>query len=136
MPENKLIFEKSLKGRKGVSLPQSDVPNRVLEDEIDLSLLRNTSVNLPEVTEPQVVRHYINLSVKNHHLDRNFYPLGSCTMKYNPKINDAVALNPGYANVHPNQSHEHLDVITLGFPPPIGSTIHCIHKFAVKFTVV
>lgn len=56
---------------------------------------------LPEVTEPEAMRHFVNLSVKNHHIDKGFYPLGSCTMKYNPKLNDAAAALPGIRNVHP-----------------------------------
>ncbi len=106
MPENKIIFEKSSPGRLGVSLPESDVPEKPLIDAISAELLRNTPVNLPEVTEPQVVRHYINLSTKNHHVDKDFYPLGSCTMKYNPKINDAMSALPGFAGIHPNQPEE------------------------------
>ena len=106
MPENKIIFEKSSPGRWGVSLPESDVPEKPLIDAISMELLRNTPVNLPEVTEPQVVRHYINLSTKNHHVDKDFYPLGSCTMKYNPKINDAMSALPGFSGIHPNQPEE------------------------------
>jgi len=102
MSDTKVIFEKSVKGRMGVSLPKSDVPEIPLTDSIPSELLRENPANLPEVTEPQVVRHYVNLSVKNHHVDKDFYPLGSCTMKYNPKINDALAALPGFANIHPD----------------------------------
>ncbi len=103
---NQIIFEKSSHGRWGVSLPASDVPEKPLEDTISKDLLRDTPANLPEVTEPQVVRHYVNLSTKNHHVDKDFYPLGSCTMKYNPKINDAMAALPGLSGIHPNQPDE------------------------------
>ena len=100
----KVIFEKSTKGRIGISLPSLDVPKLNISDNISNKLLRSNTPNLPEVSEPQVVRHYINLSVKNHHVDKDFYPLGSCTMKYNPKINDSLASLPGFKYIHPLQS--------------------------------
>ena len=106
MSDSRVIFEKSVKGRMGVSLPNNDVPETPITDTISPELLRDTPANLPEVSEPQVVRHYVNLSVKNHHVDRDFYPLGSCTMKYNPKINDALASLQGFADIHPDQSPE------------------------------
>jgi len=101
-----LIFKQSKAGCESFKVTDITVNKREISSVIPKHLLRNERPNLPEVTEFQVVRHYTNLSVKNHHVDRNFYPLGSCTMKYNPKINDSVALNPGYANVHPNQNEE------------------------------
>jgi glycine dehydrogenase subunit 2 len=106
MSDTKVIFEKSVKGRMGVALPASDVPEVVCSDTISQDLLRESLANLPEVSEPQVVRHYVNLSIKNHHVDKDFYPLGSCTMKYNPKINDVLASLPGFKNSHPNQPVE------------------------------
>ena len=106
MQKNKIIFEKSLPGRLGVSLPESDVPKVPLVSTISADVLRDTPASLPEVTEAQVIRHYVNLSIKNHHVDKDFYPLGSCTMKYNPKINDAMAVLPGFAGIHPNQPEE------------------------------
>ena len=106
MSDSRVIFEKSVKGRIGVSLPESDVPEIPFTDTISPTLLRDIPAELPEVSEPQVVRHYVNLSVKTHHIDRDFYPLGSCTMKYNPKINDALASLPGFANIHPDQPVE------------------------------
>ncbi|SVD09899.1 uncharacterized protein METZ01_LOCUS362753, partial [marine metagenome] len=106
MSDTKVIFEKSVKGRMGAALPRLDVPKVKLSDSIPKDLLRKEAANLPEVSEPQVIRHYINLSVKNHHVDRDFYPLGSCTMKYNPKINDVLALLPGFKDIHPNQPVE------------------------------
>ena len=106
MSDSRVIFEKSVKGRMGVSLPNNDVPETPITDTISRELLRDTPANLPEVSEPQVVRHYVNLSVKNHHVDRDFYPLGSCTMKYNPKINDALASLQGFTDIHPDQSPE------------------------------
>ena len=106
MAINKIIFEKSIRGRWGVSLPISDAPEKSFSDTISPDLLRGTSANLPEVTEAQVIRHYVNLSTKNHHVDKDFYPLGSCTMKYNPKINDAMSALPGFSSIHPNQPEE------------------------------
>ena len=103
MSDSRVIFEKSVKGRMGIAIPTLDVPEISLSDSIPPKLLRETPANLPEVSEPQVVRHYVNLSVKNHHVDKDLYPLGSCTMKYNPKINDALASLPGFANIHPHQ---------------------------------
>jgi len=78
-----LIFEKSVRGRIGASLPESDVPER--RNLIDKELVRE-ELELPEVSEVDVVRHYTALSQRNFGVDNGFYPLGSCTMKYNPKI--------------------------------------------------
>ena len=108
MSDSRVIFEKSVKGRMGVALPKSDVPEISLVDSISPELLRKSPAKLPEVSEPQVVRHYVNLSIKNHHVDKDFYPLGSCTMKYNPKINDALASLSGFANIHPHQPAENV----------------------------
>ena len=108
MSDSRVIFEKSVKGRMGVALPKSDVPEISLADSISPELLRKSPAKLPEVSEPQVVRHYVNLSIKNHHVDKDFYPLGSCTMKYNPKINDALASLSGFANIHPHQHVENV----------------------------
>ena len=108
MSDSRVIFEKSVKGRMGVALPKSDVPEISLADSISPELLRKSPAKLPEVSEPQVVRHYVNLSIKNHHVDKDFYPLGSCTMKYNPKINDALASLSGFANIHPHQPAENV----------------------------
>ena len=108
MSDSRVIFEKSVKGRMGVALPKSDVPEISLADSISPELLRKSPAKLPEVSEPQVVRHYVNLSIKNHHVDKDFYPLGSCTMKYNPKINDALASLSGFANIHPHQPVENI----------------------------
>ena len=106
MLKNNNIFEQSSPGRRGASLPKCDVPEKEFSDYIPSDLLRTKYANLPEVSEPQVVRHYVNLSNKNHHVDKDFYPLGSCTMKYNPKINDAIAALPDFSNVHPRQPEE------------------------------
>ena len=101
-----IIFDKSVKGRMGVKLPESEVPSLELSKTISPLLLRETPAELPEITEPEVVRHFVNLSTKNHHVDKDFYPLGSCTMKYNPKINDVIASMPGFAGLHPDQPEE------------------------------
>lgn len=94
-----LIFEISETGRKGYSLPACDVP----KIDVPVSYRRTTTAELPEVSEPQVMRHFVNLSVLNHHVDQDFYPLGSCTMKYNPKINEEAARLDGFSNIHPLQ---------------------------------
>ncbi len=93
-----LLFEKSVSGRRGVSLPVSDVPVTVSLPE---SLRRGDDLPLCELSELDVVRHFTWLSQKNFGVDSGFYPLGSCTMKYNPKILEKVALIPGFADLHP-----------------------------------
>ncbi|MDK9701026.1 MAG: aminomethyl-transferring glycine dehydrogenase subunit GcvPB [bacterium] len=99
MPEP-LLFELSKPGRTGVPLPELDTPE--LPSPIPSTMLRK-EFSFPEVSEVDVVRHYTRLSTMNHHLDRDFYPLGSCTMKYNPKINEEMARLPGFAQSHPLQ---------------------------------
>jgi len=96
-----LIFELSKPGRHGTTVPKVDVP----EVEIPAELCRE-SLALPEVSEIDVIRHYTRMSQKNHAIDINFYPLGSCTMKYNSKINEVVARLPGFAHIHPLQDPE------------------------------
>src|SRR5690606_19620623 len=96
-----LIFELAKPGRSGTSVPEVEVP----EQELPAELVRD-SLKLPEVSEIDVIRHYTRLSQKNHAIDINFYPLGSCTMKYNPKINELVARMPGFAHIHPFQDPE------------------------------
>jgi len=71
-----------------------------------LSFKRQNDSSLPEVSEPDIMRHFVNLSVLNHHVDKNFYPLGSCTMKYNPKINEETARSAGFAGIHPLQPYQ------------------------------
>ena len=92
-----LIFERSVKGRKAYSLPDLDVPEMPLESLLPSELLRETPPALPEVSEPDLVRHYTVLSRRNFGVDNGFYPLGSCTMKYNPKINEDAARLDGFA---------------------------------------
>ena len=95
---DKLIFELSKEGRCGYSLPVNKFP---AAPKVPLQLRREAPLRLPEVAEPDVVRHYTNLSQMNFGVDTGFYPLGSCTMKYNPKINEEVAALPGFAGLHP-----------------------------------
>jgi len=96
-----LIYEKSAPDRRGYSLPDSERTEREILAAIPEEFRRSQDAALPEVSEPGVVRHFVNLSVKNHHIDRDFYPLGSCTMKYNPKRNDVAASLPGFVGHHP-----------------------------------
>lgn len=99
---DKLIFEISKPGRKGYQLPKDNYDTDGLA-AIPAGLLRETPAELPEVSELDVVRHYTNLSNKNFGVDTGFYPLGSCTMKYNPKINEELAAMPEFAELHPLQ---------------------------------
>lgn len=101
-----LIIELSAPGRTGISLPPMDVPEKRPEDVIPKGLLRTVPPELPEVAEVDVVRHFVRLSQRNHGVDVGFYPLGSCTMKYNPKVNEDVAALPGFTRVHPLQPEE------------------------------
>src|SRR5271157_3949364 len=95
-----LIFEKSRPGRIATGIPKSDVPDVAVTDIIDKSLLRD-DVDLPEVAEVDLIRHYTQLSKRNFGVDVGFYPLGSCIMKYNPKINEEVSRLPGFTCLHP-----------------------------------
>jgi glycine dehydrogenase subunit 2 len=92
-----IIFEKSIKGRRGVTLPKSDVPAAVIPEKY----ARKSQPELCELSELDVVRHFTALSRKNYGVDTNFYPLGSCTMKYNPKICEKIAGMDGFAGIHP-----------------------------------
>ena len=94
---SRLIFELSRKGRKGYKYPENHLP----DVEICSCVTRQSTLDLPEVDEPTVVRHYNNMSNNNFGVDTGFYPLGSCTMKYNPKINEEMASHPGFAHLHP-----------------------------------
>ncbi len=101
-----LIFEITKEGRVGYSLPELDVPEVDLSSLLPEGLIRVEEAELPEVSELDIMRHYTALSNRNHGVDTGFYPLGSCTMKYNPKINESVARFPGFANIHPLQEEE------------------------------
>ena len=101
MTDEVLIYEKSRPGRTAFSLAETDGGDRNVDALIPKEFLRAAPAALPEISKPELVRHYVELSTRNHHIDKDFYPLGSCTMKYNPKINDAAAALPGFANLHP-----------------------------------
>ena len=103
---NDLIFEVSRPGRVAYSLPKSDVDSVDLEAKFPKHLIRDEAAELPEVAELDLVRHYTALSNKNHGIDNGFYPLGSCTMKYNPKVNEVMARIPGFSRIHPYQPAE------------------------------
>jgi glycine dehydrogenase subunit 2 len=98
-----LIFELSTPGRIGYSLPEMDVPELDLGGLLPDGYIRTEEPELPEVSELDIMRHYTALSRRNHGVDSGFYPLGSCTMKYNPKINENVARFNGFAHIHPLQ---------------------------------
>ena len=98
----KLLMDRSSPGRMGVVPPPLDVPAQEMPNPV---LLRG-NLDLPEVSEPEVVQYFTNLSQQNFSIDTQFYPLGSCTMKYNPKINDEVSFLPGFAGIHPRQPVE------------------------------
>ncbi|PZD97534.1 aminomethyl-transferring glycine dehydrogenase subunit GcvPB [Paenibacillus sambharensis] len=101
-----LIFEMSRPGRVAYSLPESDVPECDAAADIPVHLLRRQPAALPEVYEVDVIRHYTELSRRNFGVDNGFYPLGSCTMKYNPKLNEEAARLAGFASIHPYQPEE------------------------------
>ncbi|MBD7935886.1 MULTISPECIES: aminomethyl-transferring glycine dehydrogenase subunit GcvPB [Cytobacillus] len=98
-----LIFELSKPGRIGYSLPEMDIPEVELSDLLPAEYIRQEDADLPEVSELDIMRHYTALSKRNHGVDSGFYPLGSCTMKYNPKVNENVARFNGFAHLHPLQ---------------------------------
>ncbi len=101
-----LLFEQSVKGRKAYSLPALDVPEMDPCDIFPDGYVRSAPADLPELSEVDVVRHYTGLSNRNHGVDSGFYPLGSCTMKYNPKRNEVAARLPGFALIHPYQPQD------------------------------
>ena len=101
----KLIFKKSVTGRKGYNLPQSEVDINI-DECVDNKYLRKEEIRFPEVSELDVMRHFVALSHKNHFIEKGFYPLGSCTMKYNPKLNETVVSSPLLSQTHPNQPQE------------------------------
>lgn len=96
----RLIFEKTRAGRRGIVLDALDVPEAPLPGAV----CRESAATLPEASELDVVRHFTQLSLRNFGVDSHFYPLGSCTMKYNPKMAEAVATHPGYSSLHPQLS--------------------------------
>lgn len=101
--EEQTVYQKSQKGRTGYSFDFSEVADKKPRDVLPGELIRKAPPRLPELTEFDVVRHFTRLSQQNYSIDTNFYPLGSCTMKYNPRINETVACLPGFAATHPMQ---------------------------------
>ena len=97
------IYERSKPGRRAFSPPALDVPERPLDELLPPALRRSAPPRLPEVSEPEIVRHFNRLSKRNFDLDTGFYPLGSCTMKHNPKLHERIAALPGHAKLHPLQ---------------------------------
>jgi glycine dehydrogenase subunit 2 len=98
-----LLFELSRPGRRSTLFPACDVPITPIDAALDPTDRAAADVPLPELAEVDVVRHFVNLSTRNMSVDTNFYPLGSCTMKYNPKRNERLAALPGFASIHPYQ---------------------------------
>ena len=104
MPDRSLLMDRSVSGRRAIEMPDADVP---LSEIPDGALLRESDdLRLPEVSQLDVIRYFTLLSRLNFSIDTNFYPLGSCTMKYNPKLNDQIASLGGFANIHPLQDDE------------------------------
>src|SRR3979490_2035648 len=102
-----LIFERSQPGRAGFSLPPLDVDETPLDEIIPAQFHREDDLaGMPEVTEVDVVRHFTRMSTWNYSIDLGMYPLGSCTMKYNSRLNERVARIPGFANLHPMTNEE------------------------------
>lgn len=101
--DSQLSFEKSSPGRRGAKLPSSRFFGKRVLDTLPETFKRKRPMEFPELTEPEVVRHFVNLSRKNFSIDTHFYPLGSCTMKYNPKVNEWAAAQDSFAAVHPMQ---------------------------------
>lgn len=99
--EERLLFERSVSGRRGYKLPSLDVPEI---SSITGVKARSSDPRLPELSEPDVIRHYTRLSQWNYSIDAGFYPLGSCTMKFNPRVNEDTASLAGFANLHPQQT--------------------------------
>jgi len=114
---DKLIFELNTEGRIGYRFPRLDVPEKKTEQLLKGSLLRKLPAALPQVSEVDVIRHYTELASKSFGVDVGFYPLGSCTMKYNPKINEDVASFSGFTDIHPLQDED-----------TVQGTLECIHR--------
>jgi glycine dehydrogenase subunit 2 len=106
-PDTLTVYERSVEGRRAFTAPALDVPETPIDELLPASARRSSPPELPEISEPELVRHYTTLSSKNFHLDEGFYPLGSCTMKHNPKLHERVAALPGHAKLHPLQDPEY-----------------------------
>ncbi|HEX4072167.1 MAG TPA: aminomethyl-transferring glycine dehydrogenase subunit GcvPB, partial [Planctomycetaceae bacterium] len=100
------LFELAHAGRRGCLFPASDVPAKPLDELIPAAHLSSNAPSLPELAEPDVIRHFVNLSTLNMSVDTHFYPLGSCTMKYNPKRHERLARLAGIADLHPYQTEQ------------------------------
>jgi glycine dehydrogenase subunit 2 len=100
------IFQKGAPGRRAFTCPPLDVPDAAAQELLPARLRRSEPARLPEVSEPEIVRHYVSLSKRNFDLDSGFYPLGSCTMKHNPRLNERAAALSGHARLHPLQDPE------------------------------
>jgi len=100
------IFEKGARGRRAFVAPALDVPAVDVSELLPDRFRRSEPPRLPEVSEPEIVRHYVGISKRNFDLDSGFYPLGSCTMKHNPRLHERVAALPGHARLHPLQDPE------------------------------
>src|SRR5262249_14392155 len=110
----KLIYERPRPGRRASSLPRYDLPPVAVPPE----LARTSPPRLPEVAEPELVRHFTELTTRNFGIDTGFYPLGSCTMKYNPRVNERAALIAGFRDLHPLQEEEGSQgALELMWPP-------------------
>ena len=135
MKEKALIFEMSKPGCKAYSLPACDVPYREPGALIGDENLRENPPELPEVSELDSVRHFTQLSQRNHGVDSGFYPLGSCTMKYNPKVNDMTAAFDGFQKVHPYQSEDRVQgALELMFRPWIQTVFASVSPRSVSVT--
>lgn len=104
--DTQLLFDLSRPGRRAARLPECDVPAQPLGELLPEQAIAERPPALPELSEPQIIRHFVNLSTQNMSVDTHFYPLGSCTMKYNPKRNERAAAMPGFADLHPYQPEE------------------------------
>ncbi len=122
---NKLIFEISREGRQGYKLPPCDVDSTDIREMIPENLLSNKDISLPEVSEVDVIRHFTLLSNKNYGVDTGFYPLGSCTMKYNPKINEDMASITSFTGVHPYQNEK-----------TVQGSLQLMHELSEKLTEI
>ncbi len=110
--EEKIIFEYKSEGRPSIKFPDNNFSYKSPEELLDKSLICNEACgDFPELSEPEVVRHFTRLSERNYNVDANFYPLGSCTMKYNPKVNEQVSRFPGFTDIHPYQDEEDIQGI-------------------------
>src|SRR5699024_4020541 len=101
-----LIFERSKTGRTAYALSETDIPTFDIGERIGKEFVREEPADLPEVSELELIRHYTALSNRNFGIDSGFYLLGSCTMKYNPKINEDIAMLDGFSHIHPYQDEK------------------------------